>query len=413
MYFVLIVCLSLLFYLNYAMEGKKALSPGGLYCAVLILSAFYGLFWYREWELSEFRVKTVLVILTGAVCFSLAAWTVHVYAAQAGRSLRKVKKQKQLIAVPVWKKVLMLAVQLYTVFLAVRFYGGTLTQLPSAIMQYRVASVQGNASLPKLLSILLNTGMVNGYLCGYILVYYFVHIKQIKVFWAVQWVLSIGISLFGGSRGGAVSIIFVTFAVFLVLYGHLKQESADLRRDRRIRAAVLAAAAAGILLFVKSAEWIGRTNEYSAEYYFAIYLSAPLKNLDWNISQIDSGLPYGGFRDLNGLSLGNVGTVYTAEYAQGGIPEVVITSLFLGFLTASAYEIVRRQRLNQGKISFALVIYAYFFYAESMIIFGDTFIQSIFSMFFIKVCACMLLLLCFYNGQLRAGNKVIKLTMEE
>lgn len=387
---------------------KDLLSPAGLYCFVLLISSIYGLFWFRQWELADYNIKTYIIIMLGVLVFSLTSLFVHYLF--SGGSEGEIHNEYGIIRIGNIKFVIVLIIELVTTYLSVQFYGGSLSNLSNQIISYRVASVAGDATMPSYLSLLLNLCIVNGYCCGYIAANNFILERRVPFKWILLLLLSIFNSLFAGSRGGAVSIIVATFCVFCYLYHRLNHRENDIKRKRKIRILTLIFVVLGIVFFIRSAFFLGRTMDYSPAYYLSIHLSAPLKNLDTNIMLKDQGVGIRGteFRSINGLSLGNVGTVYTYEYIYGGIIYVIIASFLMALLSSLLYEIANKRKIESNRIDFVLVLYSYLFYAVSMIIFGTTMLDSVFSTFFLKILVGILVLSIFYNIELKGHILEIK-----
>lgn len=297
--------------------------------------------------------------------------------------------------------------EIITFVLAFRFFGNSFSTLSDAIISYRVASVNNLTAMPGYLSFLLNVCLVVGYISGYIIVSDFILSNRINIKWTITWILGIINSLFGGSRGGSISIIVLTIGAFWVIYHRANNPiyNDDIRRKRRIRFFAIIGIFLGVFFFLNSSKWIGRTMEYTPAYYFAIYLSAPLKNLDINLSQMMRGQIITGraYSSINGLSLGNVGTVYTYEYQHGRILGVVGYSFLISLISSILYEIVRIKKIYSNRLNLLLIFYSYLFYCVSMVVFGSTMIISLFSLFFLKVVACLFIILLFLG--LSLGNK--------
>lgn len=397
MYIVLIFTLIMLLLLNFTVT-HDVLAPGGLYCGVLLAATLYGLIWFDSWELYDYGVKTYFIIVSGALVFSSAGWIIHFLFTKKSTkegilvntgTINVGKLQGSVIAIS----------ELATLFLAFEFYGGSLSTLSNSIINYRVAAVQKVVAMPSYLSFLLSFSLVVGYLCGYALVNNYLFCKKLSPFWLITFFFSIANSLLGGSRGGAVSIIFVVIGTFCILYGREHRRSLSAKQKKKIRRIILGLPIVGIAFFLQSASWIGRTINESPAYYFAIYLSAPLKNLDINIKAIDRGEIITGkaYTSINGLSLGNVGTIYTYEYIEGGLLEVWAISMLVGVMISVLYEIVRSKKIYSSKCYVVIVLYSYLYYCVAMIIFGTTLISSIFSFFFIKIVVGMFVLSIFFN----------------
>lgn len=405
MYFVLLFLLIVNVYLNYYVYHKDAFTPAGVYSLVLVIAALYGIFWFDKWELGSYSLKATFVILIGVYTFTAVSWIVHYLFCRYpdGKILNSMKTD-----INNRKYCIMLTFEAITIILAFNFFGGSISNLSQSIMDYRYQFLQGNDTMPNYLGLMLNICLVNGYISGYEVCSKYLIEHNISIKWLASLVLCTGTSLFGGSRGGAVSIIVVTANIFFVILRRKNRYKAGRKLNRRAKLLASLGIILGIVFFVRSAYWIGRLMEYGPAYYFAIYLSAPLKNLELNIASVDAGLQITGseFRSINGLSLGNVGTIYTYEYIAGGIVAVIVISAFVGLISAFLYEIVRVKNIYANTPSFLMIIYSYIFYCVSMNIFGTTMVNGFISVYFLKIVLGVALLLILYGIQISPNGKL-------
>jgi oligosaccharide repeat unit polymerase len=408
MYIVLIVFLAVNVYLNYYFYKKDLLSPPGLYSLVLLISALYGLFWYKKWDLANFGVLTTTIILIGAYIFSSTSWLIHGIFLKKVNGILVVDSEIQIGNI---KYLLVLIFEALTIYCSFEYFGGSISKLPQSIMDYRYSFLQGNDTMPSYLSLMMNICVVNGYISGYLIANYFALFDKISIKWTISFVLCIVASLFGGSRGGAVSIIIVTAAIIFTIKRRKDDQHRDLRQNRKMCVLLSAGIVLGIIFFVQSSYWLGRLMEYGPAYYFAIYLSAPLKNFDLNLAAVNAGQHITGsdFRSVNGVSLGNVGTIYTYEYLHGGIFGVILISIGVAAFGAILYELVRSKDICSNKFNLIVIIYAYILYCISMNIFGGTMVTGFFSLYFLKIVIGAFILLTFYSMHITAyGTLILK-----
>lgn len=406
MYIVLIAFLALNVYLNYNFYKKNLLSPPGLYSLVLLISSLYGLFWYKKWDLNNFGVLTTIIILIGAYIFTFISWLIHYIFSKKEDGILAVDTEIQIGNI---KYMIVLFFEVLTIYFSFQYFGGSLSKLSQSIMDYRYSFLQGNDTMPSYLSFMMNICLVNGYISGYLIAIYFVLFNKISIKWIISFVLCILASLFGGSRGGAVSIIIVTAAIIFTIKQRKDDQQRDLHQNRKIRILLFVGIVLGIIFFVQSSYWIGRLMEYGPAYYLAIYLSAPLKNFDLNLAAVNAGQHITGsdFRSVNGVSLGNVGTIYTYEYLHGGIFGVILISIGVAAFGAILYELVRSKDICSNKFNLIVIIYVYIFYCISMNIFGGTMVTGFFSLYFLKIVFGAFILLTFYSMHITAHGKLV------
>ena len=406
MYIVLIAFLTLNVYINYCIYKKNILSPPGLYSMTLLVSAIYGLFWYQKWDLNNFGVLTTIIILIGAYIFTFISWLIHYIFSIKESGILAVDTEIQIGNI---KYMIVLFFEVLTIYFSFQYFGGSLSKLSQSIMDYRYSFLQGNDTMPSYLSLMMNICLVNGYISGYLIANNFVLFDKISIKWIISFVLCIVSSLFGGSRGGAVSIIIVTAAIIFTIKQRKDDQQRDLHQNRKIRILLFVGIVLGIIFFVQSSYWIGRLMEYGPAYYLAIYLSAPLKNFDLNLAAVNAGQHITGsdFRSVNGVSLGNVGTIYTYEYLHGGIFGVILISIGVAAFGAILYELVRSKDICSNKFNLIVIIYAYIFYCISMNIFGGTMVTGFFSLYFLKIVIGAFILLTFYSMHITAHGTLI------
>lgn len=408
MYILLIISLLILLIINIILFKRQPVNPNCIFCGMLLLSAIFGLFWYNKWDLSSFSANSYLAIFLGCGSFSGASWIVHYlfYDKEEGGY-----NERGPIEVSLPKLGIAFVFEIATAIMAINFFGGFGGNISQAIIDYRVSVSYFNVdTMPSYLSLMINICLVNGIVSGYALANNTVFYKKMPIKWLVLTLLSIGNSLFGGSRGGAVSIFISTIMSFLSLIQKKYNGSYDKKKIYKFLTSLLITGVILATLFVKSANLIGRTVEDGPMYYFAIYFSAPLKNLDLNIKDLDNGLHITNtmFRSINGHSLGNVGTVFTDEYMIGNYLGIIVISFIYGLLATLLYEIIRYKRIETNCFSLALIIYSYILFAVSMALFGNTMLISLTSMYAAKTLIGIIVIVVVYSLKVKKGRILIE-----
>mgnify|MGYP000883214040 CR=1 FL=1 len=411
MFFVTILMLILFFFINYKIYHSDFIAPACVYSFSLLVPALYALFWYDLWELRTYSVKTFFVIFVAVFTFSIVSGITY-NALNGNRILIKSrqfdvcanKSSDNKIAFGGGKLLLLLIIGFFTLKLALDFFKTYGDDLASSIIAYRLDFVKEEKRMPKLLSFLLNFCMLSGYFSSYIFINNLLCAKKIEFGWICAFLGSIMLSLFGGSRGGAVSVIFVAAGIFYIIYQHNPRKLPPMKMKKNFLKAILFGGITGFVFFIISASWIGRTNDFSPLYYFAIYFSAPLKNLDLYIPLIELGRELD-FMEINGASLGNVGTVLAFEYQYGGFWGVISFTALSSVIYTVTYIYMRRWRFESDKINFSAIIYSYMFYSLCIVMFGGTSITSIFSLFFVKIFIGLIVLNYFFNFSFNRKRK--------
>lgn len=408
MYILLIISLLILLVININLFRRQPVNPNCIFCGMLLLSIIFGLFWYSEWDLSSFSVNSYLAIFLGCGSFSSASWIIHYlfYNKKEGGY-----NEKGPIEVGDIKWGIAFIFEITTAILAINFFGGFGGNISQSIIDYRVSTSYFNVdTMPSYLSLMINICLVNGVVSGYALANNTVFYRKIPLKWLALTLLSMGISLFGGSRGGAVSILISTIMSFLSLMQKKINGSYDKKKMYKFLISCLIGGVIFAILFVESANWIGRTIEDGPMYYFAIYFSAPLKNLDLNIRDLDNGLNISNtlFRSINGHSLGNVGTVFTDEYMIGNYLGIIVISFIYGLLATLLYESVRYKRIETNSFSLAFIIYSYVLFAVSMALFGNTMLISLTTTYAIKTLVGIIAIVVLYSLKVKDGKILIK-----
>lgn len=404
MYILLIFTLLILLIINNKILGTNLLTPSNLFCGVFLISAVYGVFWIFKWDLDNFSLSAYLAIVLGCVSFSVATWIIHNIFLKANKGEYK---YGSLIKVSIWKWVLIVLFEIYTIILCINFFGGSLSNISQEIMDYRYTIISGGYdAMPSYLSLMINICLVNGYISGYALVNNIISSSKLMIKWLIIYLLSLVITLFGGSRGGAISVIVATIVIFLTLLQKKYNYNQNKEKLRKIMITLIIILIIGVLLFIQSAYWIGRTIENSSMYYLAIYLSAPLKNLDFNILDINNGITtsINTFRSVGNYSLGNVGTIFTSEYINGGYLAIVLSSFSVGLISAIFYEIIEHKNIDSRLFSLNILIYGFIMYVISMSVFGNTLIIN----YAVKVLIGMIIMLTFYSIDFKKGKIIVR-----
>jgi oligosaccharide repeat unit polymerase len=404
----------------------------GPFCVALICAAVYS----DRWQLN-LHFNTFFVLLLGCFEFVLVCITLH---KTIGIKLRRrtqinvINKKNELTAIYVnnWKTICVIIIQLISikvVYLSLSDslgqYGinGKLNVLMYYYREYKYFS-DYEVGISSLATNLRNFSIAVTYVWIYIILNNFLSKKKNYPYllMLVSIVLGIVNSVMLGARGEAIQIIVAAIVVYLFL---LKRKN-GWKPQLKIKQIFYAFAILLIIMFTfkASGNLLGRNAviKYStsvvdevAKYLggeiknLDIYLQEPFKNnqiagsqtfgvilgwldnklnLNWNI-EID--LP---FQKVNGISLGNVYTVFYSYIYDYGYAGMIILTMLFAIIVQLIYEYAHVDKKND-KISFRVILNSYVLSLVVFSFFGERFFSAIVNFTFIKYIIVWLIMIWF------------------
>ena len=239
--------------------------------------------------------------------------------------------------------------------------------------------------------------------------------------------VSVSISLLLGARGGIVS--YLVFGVLLFFVFRIDKSKINFSLMLRI----ILILTVGVILFQNFGRALGRELNYSNLDYIAIYLSAPIKNLDLVFEENKFGLitgisdkglatnqtfrmiinyiaisynkmelyqnPYSAFpyRHVNGYMLGNCYTAYYYFLYDGGWLALVVGVMFMATVSQLLYQHVEKDlSCKSCEVKLSVIIYFIIYYCLVFSFFAAMFYVNIFSISFIRELIILMLLKIFF-----------------
>lgn len=430
--YLLIFTLLLVLFVAYKTMGKDLMSPAFLYTAPFCIALLCGAVYADKWSL-ELHFNTFVTILSGAFLFVLICIIVHF---SYGKWLLKTSKKKDnrctAINVESWKIVLTIIVQCISLYVVVGSMRASLAKYGisgnlSLLMYYfRSYSLFSEYSVG-ISELAINLRLFSIAVC-YIWIYVFVNnrILKIKVKNEILLIISFGLgianSVILGARGEALQLIFA----FVAIWFFIKRKNNNWKTNIKFKQIiVLMVGLLFILVFFKSAgDLLGRSSVIasttSATDEIAKYLGAEIKNLDlflneehskpvvfgeqtfsvllnwidekysmgWNIDSILA------FRRVNGISLGNVYTLYAPLVYDFGYIGAMIMIMTMAFFSQCLYENVlveKKGKVINGKI----ILNSYILFLLTFSFFGERIFSSILNFSFYKYILIWLFMMWF------------------
>lgn len=424
--------LLLVLFMAYKAMDKDLTSPAFLYTAPFCIALLCGAVYADKWSL-ELHFNTFVTILLGAFLFVLACTIIHL---SYGKRLLRISRKKgnQCVAIDVesWKIILTIVIQCISLYVVVN-------SMRSSLAQY---GISGNLGL--LMYYFRSYSLFSGYAVGisglainlrlfsiascYIWIYVFVNnrILNIKTKNEILLIISFGLgianSVILGARGEALQLIFALVAIWLLIKRKNNNWKSNVKFKQII--ALMLGLLLVLVIFKSTGDLLGRSSvvvsKTSAIDEVAKYLGAEIKNLDlflnenhsksvvfgeqtfsvllnwldtkygigWNIVSILT------FRRINGISLGNVYTLYAPLVYDFGYLGAMMMIVVMAVLSQCLYEnvlIEKKSKVINGKI----ILNSYILFLLTFSFFGERFFSSILNFSFYKYILIWLFMMWF------------------
>lgn len=412
--------------ISFFLNDFDVISPSVLFSVSISLGVFFAFIYKNRWDL-DLGLNTFLVICGGTLTFILTSFSIKKYFEKNNIS-GDVKKnlQAKYYAINNWKIYLFIIFEiiviLYTIFSVVSLTDGNIKNFTDSIVIYRHANVfsSDRILLPRLLSysrVAVNTA---GYLFSYVFVSNWVATKKIDFRLLGIVFLSMISSFILGGRNGMVNIMIACVTSYFILINYEKGFSKNL--NWKLISRLFLVFIILLISFESLAILIGRSSFEGASRldYLAVYIGAPVKNLDtflknfsgpnglinsqtfnhvvnWLGTKLsDPSLQYAldlPFQSVNNETLGNVYTTfypYIYDFGYIGVPVLIFV---MSFISQVLYEFVKRGNLDSKTPLIRNIIYSYIVSSLLLSFFSNKFYEQQFSIGFIQ----MLIILYFLN----------------
>ena len=402
---VLIILLMFCYYIS----DNKILTPELCYIAGFVPQVLQAFFYIQEWNLN-LSYATLLVLIEGGVLFVLASFL-------SGRFFRCMKTRKSYrhsaCLYSLDKKIMLVftVFEALTVLLTAYFLISSYdTTLSRAIYLYRaqyMVSYHGidlEVVMPKILRLCRRITTAVGYFWAYLLMQRIVlNQKKGRGLIIINFILSVINSFVAtGGRKGIFLLVITALVDLYLIYGMHTGWKMKIKIKSMLK--LIAFGFVFIGLFKYAGGVAGKTINLDFGDYLAMYLSAPLKNLDlfirkgnFGISDISESASFAhlvqylnarGFLNPyadafrvnyhNGINLGNAYTTYFSyihDYGYAGLAGFVIFSAVL-----CQFIFQKAKKNNAYNISIYTIVYAYLFSNLVFGFFSNFFITSVFDM---------------------------------
>ena len=400
--------------------------------------------------------NTFCVLFFGCLLFTMGCWGVHIIVApklkkKAKRRLIGAKETITRIDVSIWKIIIIIAVQALSLYIVSRDmravvgrYGisGDFALIMYRFREYHLFSDK-DVALSSLSSNIRLFSIAVSYVWIYIVCNNFIgkfrNKKMIPMLFSI--VLGVVNCVVLGSRGEAIQLIVAAFVIFVFLQKKYNGWKSNIKFRQIVIVGIIIF---GVMYgFKASGDLLGRSSvsnyHTSAVDELAKYLGAEIKNLDTYLEnpfnsipdaipggqtfgfslgwlsnlfginwKISSELP---FQRVNGISLGNVYTVFYAYIYDFGYIGLVVLTLLMSFFCQLIYEhlIVERKKT---KINFRIIVNSYVLFLVAFSFFGERFFTYVINISMIKYLLIWKLMIEFCVGKkFRLSNRMRSTTL--
>lgn len=426
--YILIACMILLLFCAWYSMQKDLISPPVMFVSPFVVALICASIYQGEWDLDMY-FDTFLVLLCGCTVFVFFCFIIH---NTLGKKIRKkassyrkkneliFELQKKPIVVKKWKIIAIIMVQFFSIMIVISSMrnvlsqygvGGSLSLLMYYYREYHMFSdydvqISGLASNLRLFSI------ASSYICIYIMCQNYILKKAKPDFLIiVSIILGFANSVILGARGEAIQLILAIIIMFYFLQRKFNNWHPNIKfRQIILVGIILVAIMAG---FKASGDLLGRQAviKYSTNAVdeVAKYLGAEIKNLDifirnpvktdqiigsqtfgnflsWIDTKLDLGwdikqvLP---FNKVNGISLGNVYTVFYSYIYDFGYFGIFWTNAIAAILSQIIYEYAVKER-KKDVFNLRIILNSYILFLVAFSFFGERFFNNILCIAFIK-----------------------------
>ncbi|MFT8636969.1 MAG: O-antigen polymerase [Pseudoclavibacter sp.] len=424
---LLISFLVFLLFIGSGIPKSSFVSPHVLLLVPFIVALIYGLLFYG-FPVFTLSSQTCFLIAIGCAAFLLACIFAHIlFRAKQGTYIPK--NDPSPVALPSLFYILLLAFNCFTFILVYRSEAILVNQqgaqsgtLADTISSYNDLSKFGatDVALTGIPSYLFQVAYASCFVLGYLIAKQ--AMSDTKRF---SWLCTITylISSFGllliGSRSLTISS-FVGLGIMFILIAIRQKKLPSLSKlPTRIVLPILLGAFAVVAAFFVFMPVIGRDlGTFSLREYIAVYLSAPLKNLDMyissgytssslfgqntftrlydslsKISTIDSSnlATIKQYQSFQGHFLGNVYSTFQAPLTDFGYLGAIVMVAIIGFVMQALYERALHGT-HSTRIPYSVLFYGYLGYSLFYSFFSNMFYETVVSTGFLKFTVSLIII---------------------
>lgn len=402
MYFVMIILLIILLYTCYVAFNREILYPPIVTVGTFLFCGLVGLSRYDDWNITEYSGFTVLLIMTGLLCFTCSSFVVYkLFPVNMVRNIKPVNRER----IEIRESFLFCIVIVLIVFdylfynyivktsESVHYFGTSIGLIINFVRNMEAYNLE-KVPVPSYFKLLEISSGVFSTFCLFVFVHNMVfqriRIKDLLLICVV--LLDFIFYLLNGSRGH----FLLYLAEFISLYYFFWNMKVGWKTsiNKKIVKTCFRIALFFTPFFVILAIVVGRFGELDSITdamdkinvfnYLSIYVSSGIRNFDLYVKQplIDSTLfgketffrfnrflynTFGigeyydvplEFRFVNGKSIGNIYTAFRRYYADFGIVGLILLTSFLGTFFSWFYNKAKYYALK-GEVTFYLLFFSY------------------------------------------------------
>lgn len=425
MIYILLVLLLIILLLNFLLNNNDIIAPSVLFSFSFTIAVMFASFYVAKWQLN-LHMNTFWVIFLGVLEFSVTSLLVSGIFKLFKSSNNYVREWiPNRISITNIQSILVILFEIFTIFYSVysvvKLYNGSMLHFTSSVNQYRDQNLFGSentVSLPLFVSYLRLIVEAMGYWFGYILINNYYVTKKVNIYLSLIVLLSGISSYIMGGRNGIITLLIMLVCFWFIISNKEKQFKKTIEFKTIIKLLIIGVVA--LSSFESLAFLIGRGGygDINGLDYLAIYIGAPIKNLDifltgstnrqigfesqtfihlvntfgvkFHLVQrpIKLDLP---FQHIWGFSLGNVYTTFYAFIYDFGYRGVGVLVFVMALLSQISYEIVKKSKKFFSP-AISSLIYAYIGNTLVMSFFSNKFFEQIFDPLFVKMVIVWILL---------------------
>ena len=431
--YLLLLLIILLWLISYIFTQKDILSPPSVFCGIFIVSILFCIPNLEKWNF-DMGERTFFVIFLGILFFCIGYFSFYSSKKILNKQLILQEYEIKKIIIPIYKIIIFTFLQFFTIYLiyvALSEYPGN--TIFEKILSYRISILDVNGydnKMPTYIMSLYSFCYASTQIIVYILVNNFNINKKIKSLYIINILFTIIMSFMFGNRTQVMTLMVYFIMIMYIYYLRKNMWNVNFRLKTYIK--ILAVIVLVLIAFpTVGMALVGRGDEnYFSQAsiislvweQLSIYVGAPLKLLDLYLytDGIDYNIPFAfatfkelyswigvqlnitewtgyfkltDFRYDNGVSLGNVYTTFSNFFMDFGFIGVVVFSFIMGCIMAYIFVKVKYKdsSINNNKIDFALILYAYIFSEFIFSFFSNRVFSLIFSYPFLKTVISMMI----------------------
>lgn len=419
---ILIFMLLVLFYVSYISCDKDIMAPSVIFIAPFILAVICAAVYSNQWYL-DLSIKTFLSILFGSITYVYISLLTHLLFKKKIKVIDdSYKFSNSIIIVSNIKVVITIIFQVLSLFFVIKSMRSSLSligvtgNLSTIMYSFRYYSMFSDKGI-SLSGIATNMRIISIGLT-YIWIYILINNKLLKyknrfneLLLFISIVLGILNSIILGARGEALQLLTAIIVIYFCLRRRNNSFKADLKFSQIFKLCLLMIVV--LMSFKSFGTFLGRdsviTVKASPIDEVAKYLGAEIKNLDivlnqsmnkprifgeqtfsvlwnWLNSSFDMNISVPNiliFRKVNGISLGNVYTLYYPLIYDFGYLGMIIAIAFVAFVIQLFYENMYLET-KMRIINYKIIVYSYIMFLLFFSFFGEKIFSSLLNFTFYK-----------------------------